>query len=79
MKNSNSFLKILKPNLHRVDKIPLKQDQPQPYTDGVICGGSWLDSCDVVVPIQHLPFRRGLPHEENHIEIQEENSLERVA
>jgi hypothetical protein len=26
---------FLKPNLHRVDKIPLKQDQPQPYTDGV--------------------------------------------
>lgn len=73
------LLKLKKPNLHRVDKIPLKLDQPQPYTNGVICGGSWLGSCDVVVPIQPLSFRRGLPHEENHIEIQEEDSLERVA
>jgi len=45
----------------------------------VICEDSWLDSCDVVVPIWPLSSCKGLPHEEHKIKVQEEDSLVRCA
>jgi len=46
-----SSFKIKKRYLHSVDKFPLIQVTTKSYTVVVICGDSWLDSCDVVVPI----------------------------
>jgi hypothetical protein len=74
--------KIKKRYLHSVEKFPLislKRETENTYTVAVICGDSWLDSCDVVVPIRPLSSYKGLPHEENQIEIQEEDSLVRYA
>ena len=67
------------PYLHSVDKSPLKQGKAKTYTVAVICEDSWLDSCDVVVPIWPLSSCKGLPHEKNQIEIQEEDPLVRYA
>ncbi len=71
--------KFKNPYLHSVDKSPLKQGKAKTYTVAVICEDSWLDSCDVVVPIWPLSSCKGLPHEKNQIEIQEEDPLVRYA
>jgi len=65
--------------LHSVDKFPLKHEKAKAYTVAVICEDSWLDSCDVVVPIWPLSSCKGLPHEEHKIKVQEEDSLVRCA
>jgi hypothetical protein len=70
---------FIKRYLHSVDKFPLKHKTAKTYTVAVICGDSWLDSCDVVVPIWPLSSYKGLLHEGNQIKIQEEDSLVRYA
>ena len=55
----------------------MKHKQTKAYTVAVICEDSWLDSCDVVVPIWPLSYYKGLPHEEHTIKVQEEGPLGR--
>lgn len=77
--SNRRYLLNKNPYLHSVDKSPLKHEKAKAYTVAVICEDSWLDSCDVVVPIWPLSSHKGLPHEENQIEIQEEDPLVRYA
>jgi hypothetical protein len=51
---------IINPYLHSVDKSPLKQGKAKTYTVAVICEDSWLDSCDVVVPILPMSSHKGV-------------------